>query len=195
MLIRMAKQGSTLAGMMDAFSSTITQGLRHGVPLRVFVSDYVGMRFEPAGLTNDPEVKQASSVMDYVGRRLALDYLPYDLRVELSVLTAEERATKEAIDGVGDAVWTDLVGLSMSAPSWHDHAVADPSAWPEWGRVGQRTRSPETTIESARPLEAEARSFETGQHSSRGGNPAVRVRCPRSQPLCHPTQSNRGKRQ
>lgn len=112
----MAKQGSTLAGMMDAFSSTITQGLRHGVPLRVFVSDYVGMRFEPAGLTNDPEVKQASSVMDYVGRRLALDYLPYDLRVELSVLTAEERATKEAIDGVGDAVWTDLVGLSMSAP-------------------------------------------------------------------------------
>jgi ribonucleoside-diphosphate reductase alpha chain len=115
-LIRMAKQGSTLAGMMDAFSSTITQGLRHGVPLRAFVTDYVGMRFEPAGLTNDPEVKQASSVMDYVGRRLAVDYLPYDLRVELNVLTTEERATEEAIAGVGDAVWTDLVGLSMSAP-------------------------------------------------------------------------------
>ncbi|MDQ0767008.1 hypothetical protein QFZ22_000940 [Streptomyces canus] len=115
-LIRMAKQGSTLAGMMDAFSTTITQGLRHGVPLKTFVADYVGLRFEPAGLTNDPEVKQASSVMDYVGRRLALDYLPYDVRVELNVLTTEERATKEAIDGVGDAVWTDLVGLSMSAP-------------------------------------------------------------------------------
>ncbi|MET9761833.1 hypothetical protein ABZ016_22705 [Streptomyces sp. NPDC006372] len=107
------------------------------------------MRFEPAGLTNDAEVKQASSVMDYVGRRLGLDYLPYDLRVELNVLTTEERATKEAIDGVGDAVWT-VVGLSMSAPWWHDHAVADPSAWPECGRGtdGQRTRSPETAIES-----------------------------------------------
>lgn len=115
-MIRMAKQGSTLAGMMDAFSSTITRGLQHSVPLEVFVAEYVGMRFEPAGLTNDPEVRQASSVMDYVGRRLAFDYLPYDVRVGLDVLTTEERATKETLDGVGDAVWTDLVGLSMSAP-------------------------------------------------------------------------------
>jgi ribonucleoside-diphosphate reductase alpha chain len=115
-MIRMAKQGSTLAGMMDAFSSTITRGLQHGVPLAVFVSEYVGMRFEPAGLTNDPEIRQVSSVIDYVGRRLALDYLPYDVRAGLNILTAEERATKEAVDGVGEAVWTDLVGLSMSAP-------------------------------------------------------------------------------
>lgn len=54
--------------------------------------------------------------MDYVGRRLALDHLSYDARVGLGVLTAEERAAKATIDGVGDAVWTDLVGLSMSAP-------------------------------------------------------------------------------
>lgn len=115
-MVRMAKQGSTLAGMMDAFSSTVTRGLQHGVPLEVLVADYVGTRFEPSGLTNDPEIKQAGSVMDYVGRRLALDHLPYDVRVALDVLTAEERAAKTTIDGVGDAVWTDLVGLSMSAP-------------------------------------------------------------------------------
>ncbi|WP_416986662.1 ribonucleoside-diphosphate reductase [Streptomyces sp. T028] len=115
-MVRMAKQGSTLAGMMDAFSSTVTRGLQHGVPLEVLVADYVGTRFEPSGLTNDPEIKQASSVMDYVGRRLALDHLPYDVRGGLGVLTAEERAAKATIDGVGDAVWTDLVGLSMSAP-------------------------------------------------------------------------------
>lgn len=115
-MVRMAKQGSTLAGMMDAFSSTVTRGLQHGVPLEVLVADYVGTRFEPSGLTNDPEIKQAGSVMDYVGRRLAFDHLPYDARVGLGVLTAEERAAKATIDGVGDAVWTDLVGLSMSAP-------------------------------------------------------------------------------
>ncbi|WP_377273718.1 ribonucleoside-diphosphate reductase [Peterkaempfera sp. SMS 1(5)a] len=116
-LIRMAKQGSTLAGMMDAFSTTITRGLRHGVPLEVFCVDYVGMRFAPAGLTNDPDIRQASSVMDYVGRRLALDYLPYEVRVGMGVLTAEERRTKEALDGVDDAVWSDFVGLAMSVPS------------------------------------------------------------------------------
>lgn len=114
--VRMAKQGSTLAGMMDAFSTTVTRGLQHGVPLEVLVADYVGMRFEPSGLTNDPDIKRAGSVMDYVGRRLAFDHLPYDIRVGLGVLTTEERAAKATIDGVGDAVWTDLVGLSMSAP-------------------------------------------------------------------------------
>ncbi|MEU6258806.1 ribonucleoside-diphosphate reductase [Streptomyces sp. NPDC047043] len=115
-MVRMAKQGSTLAGMMDAFSSTVTRGLQHGVPLEILVSDYVGTRFEPSGLTDDPDIKQAGSVMDYVGRRLALDHLPYHVRVGLNILTAEERAEKETLDGVGNAVWTDLVGLSMSAP-------------------------------------------------------------------------------
>ncbi|CAM5630961.1 TSCPD domain-containing protein [Streptomyces aurantiogriseus] len=115
-MVRMAKQGSTLAGMMDAFSTTLTRGLQHGVPLEVLLADYVGMRFEPSGLTNDPDIKQAGSVLDYVGRRLAFDHLPYDVRAGLGVLTTEERAAKATIDGVGDAVWTDLVGLSMSAP-------------------------------------------------------------------------------
>ena len=115
-MVRMAKQGSTLAGMMDAFSSTVTRGLQHGVPLEVLVADYVGTRFEPSGLTNDPDIKQAGSVMDYVGRRLALDHLPYETRAGLGILTAAERAAKQTLDGVGDAVWTDLVGLSMSAP-------------------------------------------------------------------------------
>ncbi|GAA3819265.1 ribonucleoside-diphosphate reductase [Streptomyces phyllanthi] len=78
--VLMAKQGSTLAGMMDAVSTTVTRGLRHGVPLEAFVTEYVGMRFEPAGPTNDPEIRQVGSVLDYVGRRLALDHLPEGVR-------------------------------------------------------------------------------------------------------------------
>ncbi|MFD7861412.1 ribonucleoside-diphosphate reductase [Streptomyces sp. NPDC059783] len=115
--IFMAKQGSTLAGLMDGFSTTITQGLRHQVPLEVFVREYVSMRFEPAGMTNDPEIKHASSVLDYVGRRLALDFLPYETRVQFGVLTADERAAKELQDNVGDAAWADMIGMAMSAPT------------------------------------------------------------------------------
>jgi ribonucleoside-diphosphate reductase alpha chain len=93
--VRMAKQGSTLAGMLDAFSITVTRGLQHGVPLETLVADYVGTRFEPAGPTDDPDIRQACSVMDYVGRRLALDHLPYATRAGLGVLTTQERTAQQ----------------------------------------------------------------------------------------------------
>src|SRR5213079_2867630 len=78
--IKMSKQGSTLAGVMDAFSIAISIGLQYGVPLEAFVSKYINMRFDPAGMTDDPDVRMAQSIMDYLFRRLALDYLPYERR-------------------------------------------------------------------------------------------------------------------
>ena len=73
--LKFGKQGSTLAGVMDAFSIAISIGLQYGVPLETFVEKFTNMRFEPAGMTDDPDVRMAQSVMDYVFRRLALDYL------------------------------------------------------------------------------------------------------------------------
>jgi len=105
--IKMSKQGSTLSGVMDAFSVAISIGLQYGVPLEAFVSKYTNMRFDPAGLTDDADVRIASSVMDYLFRRLALDYLPYDKRADLGIFTAAERtgqvqagygAPEEAVD-------------------------------------------------------------------------------------------------
>jgi ribonucleoside-diphosphate reductase alpha chain len=90
--LRMAKQGSTLAGVMDAFSIAISIGLQYGVPLETYVSKFVNMRFEPMGLTDDPEVRTVLSLMDYIFRRLALDYLPYDRRAQMGVFTNAERA-------------------------------------------------------------------------------------------------------
>jgi ribonucleoside-diphosphate reductase alpha chain len=90
--IKMSKQGSTLAGVMDAFSVAISIALQYGVPLEAYVSKFVNMRFEPAGMTDDPDVRISTSVMDYLFRRLALDYLPVDKRSELGIFTAEERA-------------------------------------------------------------------------------------------------------
>jgi ribonucleoside-diphosphate reductase alpha chain len=90
--LKLGKQGSTLAGVMDAFSIATSIALQYGVPLEAFVSKFVNMRFEPAGLTDDPDVRMAQSMMDYIFRRLALDYLPYEERAALGIYTADERA-------------------------------------------------------------------------------------------------------
>ncbi len=90
--LKLGKQGSTLAGVMDAFSIAISIALQYGVPLEAFVSKFVNMRFEPAGMTDDPDIRISQSIMDYIFRRLALDYLPYETRAGLGIHTADERA-------------------------------------------------------------------------------------------------------
>ncbi len=89
--LKLGKQGSTLAGVMDAFSIAVSIGLQYGVPLETFVSKFTNLKFEPAGLTDDPDVRMAQSIMDYVFRRLALDYLDFDTRAALSIHSVDER--------------------------------------------------------------------------------------------------------
>ncbi|MEA2687278.1 MAG: ribonucleoside-diphosphate reductase alpha chain, partial [Actinomycetota bacterium] len=89
--LRVAKQGSTLAGIMDAFAISVSHGLQYGVPLKAFVDMYVNMRFEPAGMTDDPDIRFASSLVDYIFRRLAVAYLTHQERVDLGILTVDER--------------------------------------------------------------------------------------------------------
>ncbi len=89
--MKLGKQGSTLAGMMDAFSIAISISLQYGVPLETFVSKFTNMKFEPAGLTDDPDVRMSQSIMDYTFRRLALDYLDFDTRSALGIHSADER--------------------------------------------------------------------------------------------------------
>ena len=89
--LKLGKQGSTLAGVMDAFSIAVSIGLQYGVPLETYVSKFTNLRFEPAGLTDDADVRMAQSLMDYVFRRLALDYLPFEERQALGIYSAEER--------------------------------------------------------------------------------------------------------
>jgi ribonucleoside-diphosphate reductase alpha chain len=116
--LKMSKQGSTLAGVMDAFSVAISIGLQYGVPLETFVSKFTNMRFEPAGMTDDPDVRMAASVMDYIFRRLALDFLPYDTRAELGIFTAKERSAQIQAEAAAEAAGTtmDLAGMAASAP-------------------------------------------------------------------------------
>jgi ribonucleoside-diphosphate reductase alpha chain len=116
--LKMSKQGSTLAGVMDAFSVAISIGLQYGVPLETYVGKFTNMRFEPAGMTDDPDVRMAASVMDYIFRRLALDFLPYETRAELGIFTAKERAAQVQAEAAAEAAAAsaDLAGMAASAP-------------------------------------------------------------------------------
>jgi len=90
--LKLGKQGSTLAGVMDAFSIAVSIGLQYGVPLETFVEKFTNLRFEPAGMTDDADIRMAQSMMDYIFRRLALDYLPFDSRAAMGLYTSSERA-------------------------------------------------------------------------------------------------------
>ncbi len=99
LFIKLGKQGSTLAGVMDAFSIAVSIGLQYGVPLETFVQKFTNLSFEPAGMTDDRDVRMAKSIMDYIFRRVALDNLPFETRSALGILTTDERSS--ALDNGG----------------------------------------------------------------------------------------------
>ncbi|MCO8303042.1 vitamin B12-dependent ribonucleotide reductase [Streptomyces sp. RKCA744] len=126
--LKMSKQGSTLAGMMDAFSIAVSVGLQYGVPLETYVSKFTNMRFEPAGMTDDPDVRMAQSIVDYIFRRLALDFLPFETRSALGIHSAEERQRHletGSYEPAEDEV--DVEGLAQSAPRHVDVPKSDVS--------------------------------------------------------------------
>ena len=112
--LKLGKQGSTLAGVMDAFSIAVSIGLQYGVPLETFVEKFANQRFEPAGMTDDADIRMAQSVMDYIFRRLALDYLPFESRSALGIHSAAERA--RALES-GEYTADEKVVAQVSAPT------------------------------------------------------------------------------
>jgi ribonucleoside-diphosphate reductase alpha chain len=122
--LTVSKQGSTLAGIMDAFAKSISYGLQYGVPLRAFVEAFINTRFEPAGMTDDSDIRMASSIVDYLFRRLAVEYLSADERAELGIYTREERM-QPTLPGVEESVvetsqGTDVMSDPKTIPSVED---------------------------------------------------------------------------
>ena len=109
--LQVSKQGSTLAGIMDSFAISISRGLRNGVPLKSYVSDFIGMSFAPAGVTDDPEIRTASSLMDYIFRKIAKDYLSLDDQLELGLVSMEDLEKNEG--------QVSLLGASEKTPEQH----------------------------------------------------------------------------
>ncbi|MSO39024.1 MAG: vitamin B12-dependent ribonucleotide reductase [Ilumatobacteraceae bacterium] len=111
--LTVSKQGSTLSGIMDAFAKSISYGLQYGVPMRAFVEAFVNMRFEPAGMTDDPDIRFAASIMDYLFRRLALEYLTYDEREEMGIFSVDERL-QPTLPGVEETSYQSSNGADVA---------------------------------------------------------------------------------
>ena len=126
--LKLGKQGSTLAGVMDAFSIAVSIGLQYGVPLETFVEKFTNLRFEPAGMTDDADIRMAQSMMDYIFRRLALDYLAFDSRSSLGIHTATERARALETGEYTPDVDALLTSAAQSAPVVVQTPVAAPVA-------------------------------------------------------------------
>ncbi len=110
--LTVSKQGSTLAGIMDSFAKSVSYGLQYGVPLRAFVEAFINTRFEPAGMTDDSDIRMASSIIDYLFRRLAVEYLSADERSELGIYTREERM-QPTLPGVEESVTDTAQGVDV----------------------------------------------------------------------------------
>ncbi len=140
--LKFGKQGSTLAGVMDAFSIAVSVGLQYGVPLETYVEKFTNLRFEPAGMTDDPDVRMAQSLMDYVFRRLALDYLDFDTRSFMGIHTAEERARQvetgsyEAIEASDDEDEDELAEELETLQQTTPVARKEPKPEPKAEQVG-----------------------------------------------------------
>ncbi|CAL9565082.1 Vitamin B12-dependent ribonucleotide reductase [Nocardiopsis dassonvillei] len=127
--MKLGKQGSTLAGVMDAFSIAISIALQYGVPLETYVEKFTNMRFDPAGMTDDPDIRMAQSVMDYIFRRLALDHLPYEERAALGVFSVAEREARLAGEDPAQ-VAAEVESYAQSAPTGEREPRVAPSARP-----------------------------------------------------------------
>jgi ribonucleoside-diphosphate reductase alpha chain len=188
LFINVSKQGSTLAGIMDAFAVSISLGLQHGVPLVTFVSKYANTRFEPAGMTDDPELRIATSLLDYIFRRLALDYVPYDQRVDLGVLSTNER-TQPTLPGMEEtapstssvtnaATAADAGMVDLTTMSAIDAPKAAPPAAPQAVTPPAPPAPPvvQTTISRQRPVDAPF-CYSCGNEMNRAGSCYVCSAC------------------
>ncbi|GAA0634843.1 vitamin B12-dependent ribonucleotide reductase [Streptomyces thermocarboxydovorans] len=172
--LKMSKQGSTLAGMMDAFSIAVSVGLQYGVPLETYVSKFTNMRFEPAGMTDDPDVRMAQSIVDYIFRRLALDFLPFETRSALGIHSAEERQRHletGSYEPAEDEV--DVEGLAQSAPRAQElKAVNTPKSGTEAAKPApQQAHTSAELVEMQLGIQADAPlCFSCGTKMQRAGS-------------------------
>jgi ribonucleoside-diphosphate reductase alpha chain len=144
LFLKVAKQGSTLAGIMDGFAIAVSLGLQFGVPLRTFVEKFTNVRFEPAGMTDDRELRFATSLLDYIFRRMAVEYLPVDERREIGVLTVDERV-QPTLPGVEEASTENHPGLD-TLPVEEEQAVPEAAQPSEAASTMSATIEGETVI-------------------------------------------------
>jgi ribonucleoside-diphosphate reductase alpha chain len=159
--MRLAKQGSTLAGFMDALAISLSHGLQYGVPLKDYVKSFTSMSFAPSGITDDPEIRTASSLMDYVAKRLALSYLSFDERLELGLASIDDMPDEQ----------TSLLDTPATAPA--TDAPAPVAVEPQVTPAAVKTEAPKAVkSDTTAPL-----CYNCGNQTQKAGSCYVCTSC------------------
>ncbi|MCR4314654.1 MAG: vitamin B12-dependent ribonucleotide reductase, partial [Candidatus Uhrbacteria bacterium] len=98
MFITMSKEGSVISGLVDSFATAVSIGFQYGVPLEVLVNKFAHKRFEPSGYTNNPQIRIAKSITDYIFRWLAIKFLPRESQISVGINVGEE-VERERLEG------------------------------------------------------------------------------------------------
>lgn len=174
--ISVAKMGSTLAGLMDSFARSVSYGLQHGVPLKVYIKGLTSLAFAPAGITDDPDVRTASSLVDYIFRRLALSYLSFDDRLELGLASIDDMPTEQtslveekATPAVVEPVAT--VERPVLIPTQFNEASSEPST------SSPKPKSTNSSTEARNNVEQAPMCFSCGNQTQRSGSCYVCTTC------------------
>jgi ribonucleoside-diphosphate reductase alpha chain len=115
--VDIAKEGTTLAGLMNSFMISVSLGLQYGVPLEVYVSKFSHMRFEPSGMTNDPDIRVAKSIVDYIFRWMGKKFLSADQQEEAGILTPEVKARlAAAYNDAGEEAVSTVAAVTEAPP-------------------------------------------------------------------------------
>lgn len=164
LFISIAKVGSTLSGLMDSFGRSISYGLQYGVPLKTYVNGMAHMSFAPAGITDDPEIRTASSIVDYIFRRLALTYLSFDDRLELGLASIEDMPEAQT-------------SLPVEQTVEEQVAAAQPITEPETPQKPVVEASVKTTTKTAKKTDDAPMCFNCGNQTQRSGSCYVCTAC------------------
>jgi ribonucleoside-diphosphate reductase alpha chain len=175
LFINIAKMGSTLAGLMDSFARSVSYGLQYGVPLKSYAKGLSHMSFAPAGITDDPEIRTASSLVDYIFRRLALTYLSFDDRLELGLASiddmpdAQTSLLDEVVDAKIEQKVTEPAPVVVEAPKAEAPKVAEAKVTPTAAKV---LKADEPKTDSAAPL-----CYNCGNQTQKAGTCYVCTSC------------------
>lgn len=174
--VNIAKQGSTLRGVMDAFAISISHGLQYGVPLKAYVRSFVATSFAPAGITDDPEIRTASSLVDYIARRLALTYLSFDDRLELGLASIDDMpSTQTSLLGTEASVATE----EMASVTAEVQSQPVPAAKAETSKIAEErvAKTPKAGKTASITDPAAPMCYNCGNQTQRAGSCYVCTSC------------------
>lgn len=168
LFIDVAKMGSTLSGLMDSFARSVSYGLQHGVPLKVYIKGMTSISFAPSGITDDTDIRTATSLVDYIFRRLALNYLSFDDRLELGLASIDDMPLEQT--SIVDAIAPPSVvtSLPLEVPKAKDVETSAAQNAPEQSV----TKSATNTASGSAPM-----CFNCGNQTQRSGSCYVCTTC------------------